>query len=427
MMKVIIIGAGAAGTSAAETIRAHDASVQLLIISRDKGLPYSPVALPEYIEGRISQEQMLLWDDESCARLKLDFMPGKAVVNINPDERKVALDDGSILSYDRLLIASGASPVFPEELRDRTGVFGLRTMEDAEAIRRQVKQRVIVYGAGAVATKVAVAFRRMGVDVILICRSRILRRLFDEDICRLMHDILTVNGVKIIGLHPHVHLSGDPVDRLRIGTQEFPCDAVIVALGVSPNTSFVEGHHIRLATSRGIIVNERMETSAPYIYAAGDCAQTNDIITGQGQVVALWPAAVEQGKIAALNMLGIEKHYEGALGQNVVDLFGTPFASIGSLDGEKTDRVTGDSLSRFTIQDGKVVGCQLVGDINNAGWLSACIKRGMAVEDLALASGGRRLPVPRACVSQVVDIGAPPQRSEVHPGFPRPRPGADRA
>ena len=409
MMKVIIVGAGAAGMSAAETIRAHDASAQLLIISRDRSLPYSPVALPEYIEGRISQEQMLLWDDEFCARRKLDFMPGKAVVNINPDERTVALDDGSILSYDRLLIASGASPVFPEELRHRRGVFGLRTMEDAEAMRRQVKQRVIVYGAGAVATKVAVAFRRMGVDVILICRSRILRRLFDEDICRLIHDTLTINGVKIIGLHTHVRLSGDPVDRLRIGTRELPCDGVIVALGVSPNTSFVEGHHIHLGTSGGISVNERMETSAPHIYAAGDCAQTDDIITGQGQVVALWPPAVEQGRIAALNMLGIERQYEGALRQNVVDVFGTPFASIGSLDGGKIDRVSGDSLSRFTIQEGKVVGCQLVGDINNAGWLSARIKRGMAVEDLALVSGGRHLPVRPACVSQVVDVGAPPR------------------
>ena len=394
-MKVVIVGAGAAGMSAAETISDHDASVQLSVISKDRGLPYSPVALPEYIEGRVSREQMLLWDDKFRAKRNLDFMAGRAVVGVHPNERKVALDDGSVLSYDKLLIASGASPVLPEELKSRKGVFVLRTMEDAEAIRRQVKERAIVYGAGAVATKVAVAFRRMDVDVILICRSRILRRVFDEDICQIIHDILTINGVKIIGLHTHVHLSGDPVDRLRIGTQELSCDGVVVALGVSPNTSFVDSQHIRLGASGGVIVNGRMESSASHVYASGDCIETNDITTGRSQVVALWPLAVEQGRTAALNMLGRETHYEGTLAQNVVDVFGTSFASIGSLDGEKIDKTTGGSISRFTIQKDKIVGCQLVGDINKAGLLSAGIKRGMSVKDLEWVSCGKLPPVHR--------------------------------
>jgi NADPH-dependent 2,4-dienoyl-CoA reductase/sulfur reductase-like enzyme len=405
-MRVVIVGAGAAGMSAVETISAHDANVQLSIISKDKGLPYSPVALPEYIEGRISKEQMLLWDEAFCAKRNLDLILGKAVAKVYPNERRIALDDGSVFSYDKLLIASGALPVLPEQLKGRKGVFVLRTMEDAEAIRRQVKERVILYGAGAVATKLAVAFRRMGVDVILICRSRMLRRLFDEDICLIIHDLLTINGVKIIGLHPHVRLSGDPVDRLGVGTQELPCDGVVVALGVSPNTSFVDGQHIRLGASGGIIVNGRMETSAPHVYAAGDCIETNDVTTGQSQVVALWPPAVEQGRIAALNMLGIEAHYEGTLSQNVVDVFGTPFASIGSLDGEKVDRTTGSSISRFTIQKEKIVGCQLVGDISNAGLLSARIKKGMTVRDLELVSCGRLLPVHRA---QLVSITSFPE------------------
>ena len=396
-MRMVIVGAGAAGVSVAETICKYSTVSEITVISKESSLPYSPVALPEYIEGKIPKEQLFLWDDKFIKKKSINLVLGKSVVSIQPRAKKIVMDDSSVLSYDKLLIASGASPILPEDLINRKGVFTLRTLEDAEAIGHHMKERVIIYGAGAVATKIAIALHKIGIDVIVLCRSRVLRRLFDEDICQIIHDILTINGVKIIGLHTHVHLSGDPVDRLRIGTQELSCDGVVVALGVSPNTSFVDSQHIRLGASGGVIVNGRMESSASHVYASGDCIETNDITTGRSQVVALWPLAVEQGRTAALNMLGRETHYEGTLAQNVVDVFGTSFASIGSLDGEKIDKTTGGPISRFTIQKDKIVGCQLVGDINSAGLLSAGIKRGMTVKDLELLSSfGRLLPGHRA-------------------------------
>lgn len=381
-MQIVIIGAGAAGLSTAETIRKHDDESEITIVSKGKSLPYSPVALPEYIEGKISKEQLLLWTTDFIKKENINFIQGKAVVHINPHKKEIAADDGTVLSYDKLLIASGASPTVTKDLQNRKGVFTLRTLEDAEAIRNRIKNRVVIYGAGAVATKIAVSLSKLGIDVIILCRSRILRRLFDEDICRLMHDLLIANGVKIVGVHEQVRIIGNPVERLRIGTQEFKCDGIIAALGVTPDTSFLDAPIIRLGTSRGIIVNEKMETSTADVYAAGDCVETRDIVSGNPCVTALWPPAVEQGKVAALNMLGINAIYEGTLSQNVVDVFETPFVSIGSLDGEKISVSRHGTIKRFTVKNGKVTGAQLVGDVDDAGIISSHIKKGINTVEL---------------------------------------------
>jgi NADPH-dependent 2,4-dienoyl-CoA reductase/sulfur reductase-like enzyme len=386
-MRIVIVGAGAAGISAAETIRKYDTNSEITVINRERSLPYSPVALPEYIEGKIRKEQLLLWNADFIKKENVNFIQGKAVVHIHPHEKKIRVDDGTVLSYDILLIASGASPIVTQDLRDRKGVFTLRTLENAEAIRHQIKDRVVIYGAGAVATAIAVSLRKRGIDVIILCRSRILRRLFDEDICRLIHDVLIANGVKIVGFHEQVHIIGDPVERLRTETQDLQCDGIISALGVTPNTSFLNDRIIHLGTWGGIIVNEKMETSAADIYAAGDCTETRSFISGKSCAIALWPPAVEQGKVAALNMLGIKAIYEGTLTQNVIDVFDTPFVSIGSLDGVKISISKHGSIKRFTVKNGKVTGAQLVGDVDDAGLISSNIKKGINAVKLDYLEG----------------------------------------
>ena len=381
-MRVIIVGAGAAGTSAAETIRKYDKDSEITVISEEKELPYSPVALPEYIEGKISKEHLFLWDNNFIKKMSINFLSGKSVVNVHPHEKKVVLDDGTILFYDKLLIASGASPTLTEDLVNRKGVFTLRTIRDAEAIRHHIKERAVIYGAGAVAVKIAVALHNIGIDVIMLCRSRVLRRLFDEDICHLIHDLLIANGIKIIGVHEQMRIIGDPIELLSIASQRIRCDGMIAALGVTPNTFFLNGQNIHLGSSKGIIVNEKMEASATDIYAAGDCTETQDITSGKRYVMALWPPAVKQGDVAALNMFGMNAVYEGTLPENVIDVFDTPFVSIGSLDGEKIDIKRHGKIIRFIIKRGKVIGAQLVGDVGSAGLISSYIIKGIDAKHL---------------------------------------------
>ena len=368
--------------SAAETIRQSNADWPLTMVSRENSLPFSPIALPEYIEGKISSEKLFLWDDRFVEKAGINLVLGKTVVSLRPNMKEIMMDDGSVLPYDQLLIASGASPVLPENLVDLQGVFTLRNLADAEAIRCHFKKRVVVYGAGAVAIKVSVALRRVGVDVIVLCRSRVLRRQFDEDICELIHGLLAANGVTLIQIREVPHIIGNPVERVRIGGKEFECDGIVAALGVAPNTSFVDGQTIQLGPSGGVVTSDRMQTSSADVYAAGDCAETKDIISGKRSVAALWLPAVEQGRVAALNMLGQEIAYRGALSQNMIDVFDTPFASIGSLDGEKIGVQDGKTIRRFTLKNGKVIGAQLVGDIDDAGLISLGIRRGIEVTDL---------------------------------------------
>jgi NAD(P)H-nitrite reductase large subunit len=374
-MRIVIIGAGAAGVSAAETIRKQNADAEITVINEEDSLPYSPVALPEFIEGKISREQLYLWNNDYLSKTKISYVRGKTVISVDVNAKKVIAEDGSVFPYDKLLIATGARPIIPEELKNKRGVFTLRTLKDAETICSKIKERAIIYGAGAVAVKTAVALRRIGVDVIILCRSRVLRRLFDEDICRLIHDLLIANGVKIVGIHEQMRLLGDPIEKLRLGTQEFKCDGVIAALGVAPNLSFLDPSQIKLGKSGGVIVDEKMQTSAPDVYAAGDCCETIDITSGSRNVIALWPPAVEQGKVAALNMLGINAIYEGTLPQNMVDVFDTTFASIGSLDGEKITISSHTTIKRFTVKNGEIIGAQLVGDVDEAGIISTMLKR----------------------------------------------------
>ena len=381
-MHAVIVGAGAAGISAAETIRKYDGDSEITVINKEKGLPYSPVALPEYIEGKISKEQLFLWDNYFIKKMSINYVSDKCVVNIDTRERKVRLADGNSLSYDKLLIASGASPALTEDLINRKGVYTLRTIQDAEAIRHNIKERVVIYGAGAVAVKIAVALRNLGIDVIMVCRSRVLRRLFDEDVCRLIHDLLIANGVKIIGVHDQMRLLGNPIEYLSIADQKIRVDGVIAALGVKPNTQFLNGQKIHLAPSGGIVVNERLETSVKDVFAAGDCTETRNITSGKSYVIALWPPAVKQGKIAALNMLGANVVYEGALSENVIDIFGTVFASIGSLEGEKIDLKKHDGITRLTIKNEKLVGAQLVGDVDSAGLTSSYIIKEINIKHL---------------------------------------------
>lgn len=381
-MHIVIIGAGAAGISAVETIRKYDESLEITVINKENTLPYSLVALHEYIIGNISKEKLYLWDKKFIKKKNINLILGKVVVNVLPNAKKIVLDDNSTIKYDKLLIATGAVPKLTKELKDKKGVFTLRTLEDAEAIKNHIFKRVIIYGAGAVALKIAVALHKIGIKVIILCRSRVCRKLFDEDISKLLHKKLTENGIKIVNISKEIKFIGNPIEGVKIGKKKFKCDGVIAGIGIVPNTSFLNSKEILLGKSNGIIVNKRLETSVRDIYAAGDCSETFDIVDGKKKIIALWPPAIEQGKISALNMLGKNVIYEGTLSQTIIDVFDKTFVSIGSIDGEKITKRRHGVIERFTIKNGKVVGVQIFGSTENWGVISLCIKKGIEVKDL---------------------------------------------
>jgi NADPH-dependent 2,4-dienoyl-CoA reductase/sulfur reductase-like enzyme len=385
-MRHVIVGAGAAGVNAAEALVKGGAESEVIVISKDRGNPFSPVALPDFIEGKVSKKDVELWDRAFLKKSGIQLLSGREVEAIRAGSQKVKLDNGSTIQYDRLLVASGASPIVTGELAKRGNLFTLRSLEDAERIMDRVRKSALVYGAGPVAVKISVALRRIGVDVMVLCRSRVLRRLFDEDICSRINCLLIENGVRVEGfsMEAGTCMLGEPGGR-KVAVNFDDYDGVIAALGVTPNTSFLDANEMALGPSGGMVTDERMATSCKGVYAAGDCAETLDLTTGKRGVMALWQLAVEQGKVAASNMIGIEAKYKGGVPSNIVDVFGTPFVSIGSLRGERVEIMRRDGLMRFTVAGNRIVGCQLVNFQDEMGIIASCVSGRVGIKELTEA------------------------------------------
>ena len=325
-MRHIIIGAGGAGTAAAETISANSED-EVVVINREKSLPYSPAALPYYIEGTVRRDELFIWNWHFVRSSGIDYLMGREVVRVNTEAKKVILDNGEEIDYDRLLISSGAEPNIIPQFR-RENVIGVRTLKDAERLRK-VRGRAIIIGAGPVAVETAIALKRLGADPVIICRSRILRRLFDEDISDIIRDVMILNGVKVL-FEKNIDLVGDPVEGVKAPCGVIYGDIVVAAIGVRPNLRFLDGR-IALGDRGGILTDERMRTNVEGVYAAGDCAETKDLISGRYGIFSIWPLAREQGRVAGYNMLGVEKRYRGSINMNIITIFDKVFASIGDL------------------------------------------------------------------------------------------------
>jgi len=378
-MNIVILGAGGAGLSAAKTILEDEPSARLTIVYREDCLPYSPVVLPYYIEGTLSKEGMCLLSGRDMPD-NVDLVQGREVRSIDTAARKVGLDDGRAIGYEKLLICMGASPTMPTlPGLDRESCFVLRTLADADRMLAELPERskeIAILGAGPVGVEAAVALKKRGLRVSLIGRSRIMRRLFDPDFSEAIKDILVKEGVTVL-LGQHIkEVRGVPprgvvvvTDRSRIAS-----DMLVVAWGVKPNLDFLRGSGIARGESGGIAVDEKMRTSADHVYAAGDCVETSDYVTGERGINAIWPEAIAQGRIAALNMIGAEVAYPGGVSRNVVNIFGTPVFSAGSLIGDKKTTVTPLARVRYTFADGRIVGVQIIGEPRRGGILAPILK-----------------------------------------------------
>lgn len=374
-MKIVIIGIGAAGLSAIRTILKLKPESEITVISKEDAMPFAPVALHKIIENEISEQQLNSWEKEYSQKNNITFIHGKKIIKVIAEKKELLFDDNTTLNYDKLLIASGASPKISPDLALRNDVFTLRNLDDAKSIKNNFKKRAIIFGAGAVSIKIAVALRTIGVDVILLCRSRLCRRIFDEDISELIRDLLIKEGIKVLD-PSEIKIIDNPAKEIEISNQKFDIDGIIAALGVSPNTDFLDSNEFQLSKNGGILVNEFLQTNKTDVYAAGDCIETVNLMNGETENMALWPTAVEQGKIAASNILGAKQSYEGTVSRNVIDVFNTPFVTIGSINGEKITIQNEHSLKRFTIRNNKLIGVQLVNDIEDSGRLLSYIKQG---------------------------------------------------
>jgi NAD(P)H-nitrite reductase large subunit len=334
--------------------------------------------------------------DYSKHRIKL--LRGDPVESIHPKEQKVFTRKGMYFPYDRLLVATGSSPrTLNIPGNNLAGIHYLRKIDDAEGIRKDLSSSpgpVLIIGGGLVSVKSLEALIHKKRKVhMAISSNRILSQMLDETASGFFLDALRKRGVS-------VHLQTDVLAfegkeriegaRLSDGTF-FPCSLAIIGKGVKPNVGLLEGTEIQL--NEGVVVDEHMATNLPSIYAAGDVAETMDLLKKKPQGQAIWPLAVEGGRVAGSNMASIVSALSGAMRMNVVELLEMKAVSAGAEAGQEvlTHLSPGNSLYRKLIfSGGRLTGYLLAGDIRCAGVLTSLVKNGTPVSTSALEEGLER-------------------------------------
>ena len=342
-MKVVIIGGVAGGATAAARIRRLDEQAEIVLFERSGYISYANCGLPYYIGGVITDdEELTLQTPESFyARFRVNTQVHHEVTAIHPESRTVSvrnLETGAEFeeSYDKLLLAPGAKPTQPKlpgvSLKK---VFTLRTVEDTFAIRRYIDrshpQSVVLAGGGFISLELAENLREQGLDVTIVQRPRQLMKPFDSDMAAFIHGEMRRNVVKLeLGDTVEGFEEKDGgVDVLRKDQPPLHADMVVLAIGVTPDSTLAKDAGLALGIKGSIVVNDRMETSVPDIYAVGDAVQVKHFVTGEDAVIALAGPANKQARIAADNICGGSSRYLGSQGSSIVKVFRMTAAATG--------------------------------------------------------------------------------------------------
>lgn len=364
-MKIVIIGGVAAGATAAARIRRLDEQAQIVVFERSGYISYANCGLPYYIGDVITdpQELTLQTPESFFVRFRVDMKVHHEVTAIHPDRKTVSvrdLDAGREFeeSYDKLILSPGAKPAQPRlPGTDIDKLFTLRTVEDTfrikEYINRNHPKSAILAGGGFIGLELAENLRELGMEVTIVQRPRQLMNPFDSDMASFIHGTMRRHGVKLaLGYTVEgFEEKGNGVDVLLKGAAPLHGDMVVLAIGVVPDTRLAREAGLELGIKDSIVVNDRMETSVPDIYAAGDAVQVKHFVTGEDTLISLAGPANKQGRIIADNICGGDSRYRGSQGSSVIKVFEMTAAVTGMNEtnarkaGLKTDTVVLSPMS----------------------------------------------------------------------------------
>lgn len=381
MKQYVIIGNSAAGVAAVEAIRQKDKESKVVVVSDEEYFSYCRCLISNYLAGQIQEDKIIYRSDNFYRDNNVELLLNKKVTRVDPRKNRIIFEDKSQLGYDYLLIATGASPKFPEEIKGikKKGVFGFRTLKDAKDIAGllPITKTVCVLGGGLIGLKAAYALKKRNIEVKVIVKSRqVLSQMLDFEAACFVQRRLEENGIDVVFGQDVTEVIGEgDIKAVKLDSGKvLGCSLVIVGKGVEPNIDLIQGTEIKIG--EGIIANELFKTNIPNIYAAGDVCESFDLTYGRLSINALWPIAVEQGRIAGANMAGDSIRYEGSLGMNSVDFFGLPVVSLGiyktpekgvSLEELKVENTKINLYKKLILKDNFLVGALLVGDIKNSG------------------------------------------------------------
>jgi len=383
MKKYLIIGNGVAGTTAADTVRQIDPTGEITIVT-DEDLPfYYRVRLPDYLGGEVTESELIAkkkeWYDEKEISLKLNTN----ITEADPGVKHVLTADGISIAYDRLLLASGSHPFIPPiKGSDMDGVFAIHTINDVRQILQAAEKisDVVLIGGGLLGLEAANALHKLGKNITVVeFFPRLLpRQLDNEGAARLQHFFEKMIFTFRLGAITKKITGADRVEQVILENGDvLSTEMVIISAGVRPNLKLAK--MFGLKTDKGVIVDKYLQTSQPDIYAAGD------VIEFEGRTYGIWPAAMEQGEIAGINISGGEATYRGTILSNILKVAGVDLASAGEIDEENRHEskivISEDKYKKVVIDNGKVIGCIMLGDRKNFNRINKAISTGEVILD----------------------------------------------
>jgi NAD(P)H-nitrite reductase large subunit len=387
-MRHIILGAGPAGVIAAETIRKHAPHDEIYLVGDEPEAPYSRMAIPYLLIGNVEESGThLRHAGDHYQRLRIELKRNRAV-KVDAAAKTVTMDDGGVHAFDRLLIATGSTPATPPIPGIAgPGVHSCWTLADARAIMRLAKPgaRVVQMGAGFIGCIIMEALAARGVQLSVVeMGDRMVPRMMGPTAGGMIKAWCQAKGVAVHTGAKVTAIARDatPVMKVELSTgQVLEADLVISATGVKPTIGFLEHSGVRCLV--GVLTDEHMQTNVPGIYAAGDCAEAFDKVSGKTIVSAIQPNAAEQARVAALNMAGQHAVLKGVTQINVLDTLGLISASFGNWEGvpggqhvELTEPDAAPAGRHLSLQfDGdRLVGCNAIGWTQHVGVMRGLVE-----------------------------------------------------
>ncbi|HEY0196751.1 MAG TPA: FAD-dependent oxidoreductase [Methanobacterium sp.] len=341
-MRIVIIGGGAAGISTASNIRKYDENVEIVVITREKQVAYSPCAIPYVLSGDVECfADIVMREPEDYLKKDIKIITNAEVFKLTSSEKKLKyrlnnryMSIEKEISYDYLVIATGATSFIPHiEGTNLEGVFTIRTIEDGLEIKEWAEKssKAVVAGAGLIGLETAYGLKEMGLEVTVTeMLPQIIPRSLDSDMAKIVQEYIKNQGIKTLLGHPIEKITGKKqVQKALIGDEVVDTDMVIMATGIRPQTKLAQMAGCEIGRW-AIVVNEKMQTSVPNIYAVGDCVEVFDAITRQNTQSPLGTTAVRQGKIAAKNIVGITAEFKPVLNAMVSKIGALEFGAVGS-------------------------------------------------------------------------------------------------
>lgn len=375
-MKYVVIGASAAGINGIRELRKLDQESEIVLISKDKDI-YSRCILHHYLSGIRTLEQLNFAEHDFESLYNVQWIKGQACTGVNPQEKKVSLEDGSEVTYDKLLIATGSHSFIPpvKNLRGAKNVIGFRNIEDMEKLKAASAtcQNFVVIGSGLIGLDCTSGLLELGKKVTLVeMAGWLLSRQLDARAAKAYQDAFAAKGVQQhygVGVtEAELNDNGKVTALVLADGTKVACDYVVVTAGVRANVEFLEGSGIEVSRS-GLVYDETGKTSDDNIYGAGDVSGLRPI----------WPVAVKEGIIAASNMAGIHRKMKDFFAsKSTMNFLGIPSMSLGNVNPEDDSysveiKETKDSYKKIVHKNGKITGAILQGDLAYGGILQQLI------------------------------------------------------